>query len=134
MADDIISTPTTTSILVAETDNTARASLSELLREEGYVVVEAADSGTAIAQVRRNLDLNIILADLEMPAWTTVVRHARNQAPKSFILGMLRYGALPNALEAQRLGAHGYFVKPLVFSEVNEQIRRYLTGQSRIKS
>jgi DNA-binding NtrC family response regulator len=134
MADDIISTPTTTSILVAETDNTARASLSELLREEGYVVVEAADSGTAIAQVRRNLDLNIILADLEMPAWTTVVRHTHNQAPKSFILGMLRYGALSNALEAERLGAHGYFVKPLVFGEVNEWIQRCLTGQIRIKS
>ena len=48
--------------------------------------------------------------------------------PESFILGMLRYGALANALEAQRLGAQAYLVKPLDFAEVNQWIQRYLTG------
>ena len=38
----------TPAILVAEGESTSRVSLSELLREEGYRVVEAADSATAI--------------------------------------------------------------------------------------
>ena len=122
------------SILVAEKEPTSRMSLSELLRDEGYQVVEAADSGSAITQISRNLNIKVILSDLEMPAWPTIIKHARVNAPDSYILGMVRYGALPNAFEAQRLGAQGYLVKPLSFVEVNQRIQRFLTGQSQIKS
>ena len=51
----------------------------------------------------------------------------------TFILGMLRYGALANALEAQRLGAQAYLLKPLDFAEVNQWIQRCLAGLSSIK-
>ena len=108
-------------------------SLSELLRDEGYRVVEAADSGAAVSQIRREQDIKVILADLEMPSWTSVIKHARVNLPESFILGMVRYGALSNALEAQQLGAHAYLIKPLSFNEVNLWIQRRLTGQSQIK-
>ena len=120
-------------ILVAEREPTARSSLSELLREEGYRVVEAADSSTAVGQLGSDSSVRIILTDLEMPSWASIVKLARSQLPESFILGMLRYGALTNALEAQRLGAQGYLLKPLDFAEVNQSIKRYLSGQSSIK-
>jgi DNA-binding NtrC family response regulator len=124
---------TTHSILVAEAATTSRSSLSELLREEGYRVLEASDSGTAVNELIRDSDIKVILADLEMPSWTSIIRHARSQLPESFVLGMLRYGAIANALEAQRLGVHAYFIKPLDFVDVNQWIRRYLTDQSLIK-
>ena len=124
----------TTSILVAEKEPTARLSLSELLRDEGYRVVEAADSGSAITQISRDQNIKVILSDLEMPSWPTIIRHARATMPDSFILGMVRYGALRNALEAERLGAHAHLVKPLSFAEVNRWIERFLTGRSQIKS
>ena len=108
-------------------------SLSELLRDEGYRVVEAADSGAAVSQISRERDIKVILADLEMPSWTLIVKHARVNLPESFILGMVRYGALANALEAQQLGAHAYLIKPLSFNEVNQWIQRCLTGRSEIK-
>jgi len=119
-------------ILVAETEPTARSSLSELLREEGYRVVEAADSTVAVARLSGDPSIRIILTDLEMPAWTSIIKLARSQLPQSFILGMLRYGALANALEAQQLGAQAYLLKPLDFAEVNQWIQRYLSGQSSI--
>jgi CheY-like chemotaxis protein len=119
-------------ILVAETELTSRTSLSELLREEGYRVIEAGDSSTAVSHLTQESNINVILTDLEMPSWTSIIHHARSQLPESFILGMLRYGALANGLEAQRLGAQGYLIKPLDFAEVQQWIRRCLTGQSRI--
>lgn len=124
---------TPASILVAENEPTSRISLSDLLRDEGYRVVEAADSGSAIAEMNQNASLNVILSDLEMPSWKTVIEQARRTIPDACILGMVRYGALANALEAQGLGANGYFVKPLSFHEVNLWIQRFLTGQSWIK-
>jgi CheY-like chemotaxis protein len=121
------------SILVAELEPISRMSLSELLRDEGYRVVEAADSGAAVSQISREQDIKVILADLEMPSWISIIKSARVNLPESLILGMVRYGALSNALEAQKLGAHAYLIKPLSFNEVNQWIQRYLTGQSRIK-
>jgi DNA-binding NtrC family response regulator len=128
----ILQTPTP-AILVAETETTARSSLSELLRDEGYRVIEAADSVTAVNELGRDPEITVVLADLEMPSWTSIIQHTRSQLPESFILGMLRYGALANALEAQRLGAHAYLIKPLNFPELNQWIQRCLTGGTHIK-
>lgn len=61
-------------------------SLSELLRDEGYRVVEASDSGSAVNQISREQDIKVILADLEMPSWTSIIKHARVNLPQSFIL------------------------------------------------
>ena len=121
------------SILVADKEPTSRMSLSDLLREEGYHVVEAADSGSALTQLNRDPTIKVILSDLEMPSWATIVKQARSQLPNSLILGMVRYGALGNGVEAQRIGAHAYLVKPLTFAEVSHWIQRFLTGQSLIK-
>lgn len=121
-------------VLVAEREPTSRTSLSELLREEGYRVVEAADSATAVDRLNGDPSIRIILTDLEMPSWTSIIRLARSQLPESFILGMLRYGALANAVEAQSLGAQAYLLKPLDFAEVNQWINRYLSSQSSIKT
>lgn len=121
-------------VLVAEQEPTSRSSLSELLREKGYQVVEAADSGTALIQLNRDPSIKVILADLEMPSWATIVKQARSQLPNSLILGMVRYGAVANGREAQRLGAHAYLVKPLEFANVHQWIQRSLTGRSQIKT
>jgi len=122
-----------TAILVAELELNSRTSLSELLRDEGYRVFEAADSGLAVRQLSQEQDIKVILADLEMPSWTSIIKHAHGNLPETFILGMVRYGALSNALEAQQLGAHAYLIKPLSFNEVNQWIQRCLTGRSQIK-
>jgi DNA-binding NtrC family response regulator len=122
----------TPAILVAELELNSRTSLSELLRDEGYRVVEAANSSLAVKQLSQEPQIKVILTDLEMPSWTSIIKHARANLPESFILGMVRYGALPNAHEAERLGAHAYLIKPLSFNEVNQWIQRFLTGQSQI--
>jgi len=121
------------SILVAEREPISRMSLSELLREQGYRVLEAADSGAAVSQISRERDIKVILADLEMPSWSSIIEHARVNLAESFILGMVRYGAVSNAIQAQQLGAHGYLIKPLAFNEIDEWIKRYLTGRLEIK-
>ena len=117
-----------TTILVAESETTARVSLSELLRDEGHSVVEAADNVSAVSELSRDPSIQVILVDLEMPSWTSIIQQARLNLPNSFILGMVRYGALANALQAKQLGANTHLVKPLSFAEVNQWIQRYLTG------
>lgn len=133
MTDDSIIGPTSApSILVAEQETISRSSLSELLRNEGYRVIEAVDSGAALHQLSRQQDIQFILADLEMPSWSSIVKFARTHLPRCFVLGMVRYGALANASEAQQLGAHGHLIKPLSFNDIIRWIKRCRTGQSEI--
>jgi len=56
----------TGAVLVVEDQDSARESLAELLRGEGYEVHEAADGNKAISLVDKN-DLDVVLTDLMMP-------------------------------------------------------------------
>src|SRR5579871_841057 len=57
-------------ILLIEDDQDIRASTAELLVDEGFSVVEAADGSAALAQLRRGLAPSLILLDLMMPGMT----------------------------------------------------------------
>jgi CheY-like chemotaxis protein len=53
-------------ILIAEDQESARQSLSQLFREEGFQVYEAPDGTSAIKFVDET-DVDLILTDLQMP-------------------------------------------------------------------
>ena len=116
-------------ILVAEREPVARSSLSELFREAGHSVLEAADSDSAISKINSESRLKVIMLDVEMPSWRTVVAHAHGALPAAVILGMSTQGSSRTALDAQRLGVHGYLIKPLAFDDVCETILRLITGR-----
>jgi DNA-binding response OmpR family regulator len=113
-------------VLVAEKEPIARTSLSELFRDAGHSVLEAADSMAAIGEINNNAGLRVIMLDVEMPSWRSVVTHARRMVPRAFILGMSAQDSSRSVLEAQGLGVHAYFLKPLVFDEVYERISRFV--------
>jgi CheY-like chemotaxis protein len=117
-------------ILVAESEPVARSSLSELFRISGHSVQEAPDSNSAITQINENSGLKVIMLDLEMPSWRSVVTHAQGTLPAAIILGMSGQDSSRAVLEARGLGVHAYLLKPLVFDGVCEAILRLMTGQS----
>ena len=106
-------------ILVAEDQDAARLSLCELLREEGYQVHEAADGATAIRLVNE-LDLDVVLTDLMMPGadGLTVLKHVREVSPQTLVILMTAHASVDTAIEAMRLGAQDYILKPLNFEDV----------------
>jgi len=118
----------TGAILVTEGYPTALSSLSELLRYEGYRVIEAADMHAAISQIDANLDLAAVLADLDLPNWRLLVQHASVIVPKAFILGMAQVQLMPESSELQRRGIHLCLPKPLVFQDLRQALRRRLAG------
>ena len=118
-----------TSILVAEREPVARASLSDLFRDEGYRVLEAPDSVSAINHINNNQGLHVILTDLDIQAWYSIIRHARAVAPNAFILCMVGSVSMDDVTEADRLGAHGHFLKPLEFVDLHQSIQNLLAGK-----
>ena len=117
-----------TSILVAEREPVARESLSDLFRVEGYRVLEAPDSFAAISHITNYGGLHVILTDMEMPGWHSIIKHARAVVPNAFVLCMFMRLSIHAVADAQRLGAHGYFRKPLDFVDLHQSIENLLVG------
>ncbi len=119
-------------VLVAEDQESARTSLCELLREEGYQVYEAADGPSAIKSISE-LDLDLVLSDLKLPGedGLAVLKQVREISPQTLVILMTAYASVDTAVESMRLGAQDYFIKPLIFEEVRRKIR-HLVEHKRI--
>jgi DNA-binding NtrC family response regulator len=112
-------------ILVVERQDSARESLAELLRGEGYEVYEAADGRAAITLIDQ-LDLDLVLTDLRMPDGMAVLRHLRDASPQILAILMTVHEFVETAIEAIRLGAQDYIVKPLIFEDVLRKVQHLL--------
>jgi CheY-like chemotaxis protein len=113
-------------VLVAEKYPLARVSLSELLQYDGYRVFQAADRDAAISCIDENLDLAVLLTDLDMPRWKSLVRHARTIVPNALVLGMAQFHLVPEPLELQRRGIHVCLKKPLIYEDVRQSIFNHI--------
>jgi len=115
-------------VLVVEDQESARESLVELLRGEGYEVHEAADGIAANSLVDR-IDLDVVLTDLSMPGadGIAVLRHIREFSPQTLVIIMTAHASVETAVEAIRLGAQDYLLKPLMFEEVLRKIQLLMT-------
>ncbi|HWH79740.1 MAG TPA: sigma-54 dependent transcriptional regulator [Candidatus Binatus sp.] len=118
----------TGSILVVEDQDSARESLVELLRGEGYEVHEAANGNDGIAKINQ-LDLDVVLTDLMMPGadGLAVLKHIREFSPQTLVILMTAHASVETAIEAIHAGAQDYLLKPLVFEDVLRKIHNLLS-------
>jgi DNA-binding NtrC family response regulator len=100
-------------ILVVEDEKIHRITLSDLLKKEGHDVVAAADGDSALTQVREGA-FDLVLSDLRLPGadGLEVLRESKSRAPDTVVIMMTAYGTVDTAVEALKLGAYDYLVKP----------------------
>ena len=63
-------------VLIAEKHPMARAALAVLLTQDGYEVYQAENLRTATSAINQIDRLAVLLVDLEMPEWRSIIRHA----------------------------------------------------------
>ena len=114
-------------IVVADDEALARQSVAELLREEGYHVYEAAD-GQAALQLLEEVDVDLILSDLRMPGvdGLGILKKVREVYPQTMLVLMTAYASVETVVEALRLGAQDYLLKPLLFDDLLHKVHRLL--------
>lgn len=114
-------------ILVADDEVLARQSIAEVLREEGYRVYEAAN-GQAALDVLEEVEIDVVLSDLKMPGvdGLEVLRTVRDRYPQTMVLLMTAYASVETVVEALRLGAQDYLLKPILIDDVLHRVRRLL--------
>src|SRR5262249_38229952 len=97
----------------------ARAALRTILSEEGYEIAEAADGEEGLARLEE-LSPDVVLADVRMPKMDglELLRKAKEQNHEASFVMMTAFASVEAAVEAMRLGAENYLVKPLDVNQV----------------
>jgi PAS domain S-box-containing protein len=103
-----------TSVLVIEGSDSARLALRDFLESMGHRVFEATHGKEGLEVFRRK-NPDIVLADLKMPEpdGLEFISELKNVHPHIPIIVMSGTGTLAGAIEAIRLGACDYLIKPI---------------------
>jgi len=100
-------------ILLAEDDEAYRLRLARALSQRGHEVLQAAHADQAI-QFIADPALEAAILDLKMPGQNGIelLRAMMQERPALRILIHTGYGSIASAMEAVRLGACDYLIKP----------------------
>ncbi|MGO9394732.1 MAG: sigma-54-dependent transcriptional regulator [Desulfobaccales bacterium] len=119
------------SILVVDDELSIRESLSGWLKRGGYQVDTAADGLTALARSKEHY-YDIMLIDVKMPEMDglSLLRKLKETESETAILMMTAYGDIHDAVEAIKLGAYDYLLKPFELEELNFTLEKLVQMQN----
>ncbi len=114
-------------ILVVDDEKDICSALEFLLKRRGYQVDVANDGATALEMIRRNA-YDLMVTDLKMEKMDglELIRRSREISEDLITVMMTAYASVESAVEAMRLGASDYIVKPFVNEDVTITVRRLL--------
>jgi heterodisulfide reductase subunit A len=100
-------------ILVVDDELVVRDSLKEWLEEEGFSVDMAASGAEALEQLA-DQSYQLMLLDIKMPGMdgVTVLQKAMESHPDIAVIMMTAYATVETAVEAMKIGALDYLLKP----------------------
>ena len=118
---------TTAKILVADDEPGVRLTTQAILQDEGYDV-ETASGGLEAVEAIRQRHYDLVLTDLKMPGvdGLGVLAEVRKRSPLTVTVMMTGYGSVGSALDAIKLGAYEYLLKPIEVEDLKQAVRRSL--------
>jgi DNA-binding response OmpR family regulator len=118
-------------ILIVDDEPGIRDSLSDVLVQEGYQVV-AAENGENAINLIENEQFDLMLLDIMMPGMSgvDVLRVTHRKVPDLKVILLTAHGTLETAVEALRLGAHDYLLKPASAYDILASISRGLASRA----
>lgn len=119
-----------TRLLVVDDDSYVREMISSFLEKEGYAFDIADGLQAALKLIEAN-DYGIMLIDKNMPGLEggseggmDLLRLVKAQDPSAEVIMMTGYATIETAIEAMRLGAFDYIMKPFSVVDLRGKIKR----------
>jgi len=116
-------------ILVVDDDPTMLAAFEEILSGLEHEVVTARRAETAIEQLQ-SAPVDLVVLDIQLPGMSGLdaLRHIKREQPKLPIVVITGHGTVSTAIEATKLGAFDYQLKPIEPDEMLATIEKALAG------
>ena len=110
-------------VLLIEDDASIAAALQKELASEGYEVAHAPRGDTGLAQASSG-NFDAIVTDLKMPGLSglEIIEQLHRSRPKLPIILITAHGTTETAIEAMKLGAFDYVLKPFDVAELLQLI------------
>jgi two-component system nitrogen regulation response regulator NtrX len=117
-------------ILVVDDESNIRVLLEEILSEEGYEVVTAADADEARRR-RREQEFDLVLLDIWMPDTDgiSLLKEWSSNGSLEPVVMMSGHGTVDTAVEATRLGALDFIEKPVSLTKLLRTVEKALSGR-----
>ncbi len=100
-------------ILIVDDETLVCDFLVETLRKKNLEVFSAQSGQQALALIKEQ-NFDIIITDMKMPDLTGIelLHKIKEISPQTLVIVITAYGSIENAVEAMRLGAYDYLIKP----------------------
>jgi DNA-binding NarL/FixJ family response regulator len=122
------------SILIVDDEESIRVSLEGILNKKYYA--KSAESGSIALEMLRNDNYDLILTDIMMDDMTGIelLKIIKKNFPEILVVLMTGYSSLDTAIEAIRLGASDYLIKPYSKKAVFLSIARCLENNTTVRN
>ncbi len=112
-------------VLVVDDEESVRSLLQRVLEGAGYTVETAANGREALAKISE-LETVTVLLDIKMPeiSGMEVLQRIVNSQPETSVIMVTAVGDAPTAIEAMKLGAYDYIIKPFDHDDLVWKVRR----------
>jgi len=105
--------------------------LSIMLKKEGYEVVTAENGGDALKTVQGEI-FDLVISDVKMPGLDgiDVLKAVKEVSPETVVIMITAFATTETAVEAMKLGAYDYIIKPFKVDELKLIIKKALEKHS----
>jgi DNA-binding response OmpR family regulator len=113
-------------VLVVDDEETIRYSVARTLQKAGYQVMEASSGEEALSMLA-DRPAEVVLTDIRMPPGldgVELLRRIKSIDSDIVVILMTAFPDLASAVEALRLGAHDYLLKPSSGPDVRMSVAR----------
>jgi len=117
-------------VMIVDDDPDMREVLYKKLKDKGYVVLTAADAGSAL-RVLESTPVDVVITDFKMPGASGVelVRHIGENFRDTLTIMITGYASIEGAVQAVKAGAEEYLPKPFTYEQLYAAVEKALKKQ-----
>jgi len=122
-------------ILVVDDDRNIRYALGRMIEDKGIGVLPAKNGKEAMDALDKEVP-DLVIMDIMMPGMNglQVLKEMRKDFPKLLVIIMTAFGTTETAIEAMKLGAYEYILKPFDVDKTWEIIEKALSVARTMKT
>jgi len=120
-------------VLIVDDEPQMLIALNESLRQFDNISVQTAGSGIEALSKIKQIPYNLIITDMRMPevSGLDLLREVRNISPSTKVVMVTAYGTVQHAVEAMKLGAVDYLLKPFSVEQLEMVVDKVLASETK---
>ncbi|RLE04435.1 MAG: sigma-54-dependent Fis family transcriptional regulator, partial [Candidatus Aminicenantes bacterium] len=117
-------------ILVLDDERSLCELLKVVFKKEGYEVLTTPSPKKAI-EITKKEDIDVLVSDIKLPEMSgmEVLKRLRKARPELPVVMITAYGTIKEAVEALKMGAYDYIIKPFDIEELKVVVAKAIENK-----